>query len=120
MANNPEITMLLDIYGDILTKKQRDMIDYYYNDDLSLSEIAENEGITRQGVRDSIKRAEIQMYEMEKKLGLNKKFSAIRQGLDTISRCTAEITRVNGATGLSPEISRNCRVINETIDNLKD
>ena len=66
MGKNLEISLLLDFYGDMLTEKQRDMVDYYYNDDLSLSEIAENEGITRQGVRDSIKRAEAQMMEMER------------------------------------------------------
>lgn len=54
MANNVEITILLDFYGDMLTAKQRDFINLYYNDDLSLAEIAENEGITRQGVRDAI------------------------------------------------------------------
>ena len=58
MAKDLGITILLDFYGDMLTEKQRDFLGYYYNDDLSLSEIAENEGITRQGVRDSIKRAE--------------------------------------------------------------
>ena len=56
MAKDLGITILLDFYGDMLTEKQRDFLGYYYNDDLSLSEIAENEGITRQGVRDSIKR----------------------------------------------------------------
>ena len=57
MAKNLEISFLLDFYGSMLTEKQRIMIEYYYNDDLSLAEIADNEGITRQGVRDSIKRA---------------------------------------------------------------
>ena len=47
LANNVEITILLDFYGDMLTAKQRDFINLYYNDDLSLAEIAENEGITR-------------------------------------------------------------------------
>ena len=47
MGKNLEISLLLDFYGEMLTDKQRDMVDYYYNDDLSLSEIAENEGITR-------------------------------------------------------------------------
>ena len=46
MAKNLEIAVLLDLYGDMLTEKQRDFLGYYYNDDLSLSEIAENEGIT--------------------------------------------------------------------------
>ncbi len=61
MAKNLDIIMLLDVYGDMLTVKQREFLDYYYNDDLSLSEIADNVGITRQGVRDSIKRAEAQL-----------------------------------------------------------
>ncbi len=77
MSKNLEISLLLDFYGDMLTEKQRDMVDYYYNDDLSLAEIAENEGITRQGVRDAIKRAEAQMLEMEERLGLSKRFTAI-------------------------------------------
>ena len=55
MAKNLEIALLFDFYGEMLTDKQRDVVELYYNDDLSLSEIAENEGITRQGVRDSIK-----------------------------------------------------------------
>lgn len=77
MGKNLEISLLLDFYGDMLTEKQRDMVDYYYNDDLSLAEIAENEGITRQGVRDSIKRAEAQMLEMEERLGLSKRFTSM-------------------------------------------
>ena len=79
MANNVEITILYDFYGDVLTEKQRDFLNYYYNDDLSLSEIAENEGITRQGVRDAIKRAEAQLYEMEEKLGFAAKFEHITE-----------------------------------------
>ena len=65
MAKNLEIALLFDFYGEMLTDKQRDVVELYYNDDLSLSEIAENEGITRQGVRDSIKRAEAQLLDME-------------------------------------------------------
>ena len=46
MAKNLEISFLLDFYGEMLTQKQREVIEYYYNDDLSLAEIADNEGIT--------------------------------------------------------------------------
>ncbi len=79
MAKNLEISFLLDFYGSMLTEKQRIMIEYYYNDDLSLAEIADNEGITRQGVRDSIKRAEGQLLELEERLGLRNDFSKCRQ-----------------------------------------
>ena len=53
-----EMCMLFDFYGDILTDKQKELFDLYYNDDLSLAEISEHMGITRQGVRDGIMRAE--------------------------------------------------------------
>ncbi|MBR0412224.1 MAG: DNA-binding protein, partial [Eubacterium sp.] len=64
MAKNLEVSYLLDFYGEVLTQKQHDFLVYYYDEDLSLSEIAENEGITRQGVRDAIKRAEAQLFDM--------------------------------------------------------
>ena len=68
MEKNVEVSMLLQIYGELLTEKQYRVIDYYYNEDLSLSEIAENEEITRQGVRDIIKKGEKKLFEYEEKL----------------------------------------------------
>lgn len=65
---NLNIPRLLDIYGDLLTDRQRALTDIYYNEDLSLSEIAENEGITRAGARDIIKKAENKLLEFENKL----------------------------------------------------
>ena len=67
-----EMSLLFDFYGETLTEKQRELFDLYYNEDLSLAEIAEHAGITRQGVRDSIKRAEHALREMEEKLGLGR------------------------------------------------
>lgn len=68
MEKNVEISMLWQIYGKLLTEKQYEIIDYYYNNDLSLSEIAENENITRQAVRDIIKKGERKLFEYEEKL----------------------------------------------------
>ena len=82
MAKNLEISFLLDFYGEMLTKKQHDFLIYYYDEDLSLSEIAENEGITRQGVRDAIKRAENQLFDMENRLGLAKRFNMMEYNLN--------------------------------------
>ncbi|MBQ8408834.1 MAG: helix-turn-helix domain-containing protein [Clostridia bacterium] len=71
---NLNIGFLLDFYGDVLTERRRDALDFYYNDDMSLSEIAEEMGISRQGVRDLIKKAEEELFFYEEKLGLAKKF----------------------------------------------
>ncbi len=105
MAKNLDITILLDFYGDMLTPKQREFLDYYYNEDLSLSEIAANVGITRQGVRDAIKRAECQLIEMEERLGLVKRFKDVQSGLDEIIECANKISTENRNTSLSREIN---------------
>lgn len=105
MTKNLDMIMLLDFYGDMLTSKQRDFLDFYYNDDLSLSEIAENVGITRQGVRDAIKRAEGQLIEMENKLGFVYRFDEIKSGLEKISAKAARINEENLICGLSREIN---------------
>ena len=73
MDKNIEISMLWQIYGKLLTEKQYKIIDYYYNKDFSLSEISENEGITRQAVRDIIKKGEKKLFEYEEKLLIMKK-----------------------------------------------
>ena len=68
MEEKLEISILLECYGKLLTEKQYNMINDYYNKDLSLSEIAENENITRQAVRDIIKKGENKLFEYEEKL----------------------------------------------------
>ena len=73
MEKNVEVSMLLQIYGELLTEKQKEYIDYYYNKDLSLSEIAEINEITRQAVRDIIKKGERKLFEFEEKLLFMKK-----------------------------------------------
>ncbi len=73
MENNVKISLLLDTYGSLLTDKQFNLLDDYYNNDFSLSEIAENEGITRQAVRDNLKKGENNLLEYEEKLHLLEK-----------------------------------------------
>lgn len=72
MDKKVEISMLCQIYGKLLTEKQFDYINDYYNNDLSLSEIAENYGITRQAARDNIKKGENKLFEYEEKLQIMK------------------------------------------------
>ena len=69
---------LLDFYGDVLTERKKEVLDMYYNEDLSLAEIADQIGISRQGVRDLIKKAEEELLFLEDKLGLAKKMSALK------------------------------------------
>lgn len=91
MSKNLEISALLDVYGAFLPEKQRLLSEYYYNDDLSLSEIAENEGITRQGVRDLIKRAEAQLITLEENCGYLKKFTKLKNLVNEVKSGNAEL-----------------------------
>lgn len=120
MAKNLEIAVLLDTYGEMLTTKQRTFLEYYYDEDLSLSEIAENEGITRQGVRDAIKRAESQLFEMENRLGIAKRFREIGDGIHEILDCTDQINDYNLRFGLSREINDAIVKIKSVAEFLKD
>lgn len=85
MEKNIEVSLLFDFYGELLKPAGRQAIDLYYNEDLSLAEIADQVGITRQGVRDSIKRCEQQLFDFESKLGLFKRFKELENGLDEIA-----------------------------------
>ena len=82
-----EVGLLLDFYGELLSASKREAAELYFNEDLSLAEIAENTGITRQGVRDSIEKAKAQLYSYEEKLGLAGKLREINRILsDMIPR----------------------------------
>ncbi len=88
---NLRVSVLLDYYSPMLTDKQKDVIDLYYNEDLSLSEIAEHENITRQGVRDSIKRGEQTLFEMEEKFGLAEKSEKFYAMMSEIAELASQI-----------------------------
>ena len=87
---NLHLTVLFDLYGELLTDAQNKMFGYYYNDDLSLSEIAEQMGITRQAVRDSIKKTEQELFFYEDKLGLRRRFTEAETRAETaLALCRA-------------------------------
>ena len=73
------LSLLLDFYGQLLTEKQREYADLYYNENLSLSEIAENDGISRQAVRDSLLRAEAALMSTEEKTGLLARYTKLQR-----------------------------------------
>ena len=127
MAKDLEMGYLLDFYGEVLTRKQREMLRQYYNDDLSLSEIGENFGITRQGARDAIKHGETTLKELEEKVGFAARYRRVQQklgqpgqpGIDTPVACTrprANITPTENVETLTKmlEIIRSMDEANES------
>lgn len=118
MAKDLKVSYLLDFYGDMLTEKQREVIEAYYNEDLSLAEIAEEWAITRQGVRDAIKRAEQQLFEMEDRLGLAGRFQAIQGALTAICDCALNIQELNAQHGQVPGIDENAAAILERAEEI--
>ncbi len=116
MGKNFEISVLLDFYGGMLTEKQREVLELYYNEDLSLSEIGENTGVTRQGVRDSIKRGEALLLEMEENIGLVKKQTQINKKLSEIRQLSTEIASLNDKFTYSKEIEKKTKEIIKLID----
>lgn len=107
MAKDLRISFLLDFYGDMLTETQREVVDAYYNEDLSLAEIAADRDITRQGVRDAIKRAEQQLLDMEDRLGLARRFQEIQKTLTLICDCALNIQDLNEQNGGVQRIDEN-------------
>ena len=91
MEEKVKISMLCQFYGKLLTQKQCEFINDYYNNDLSLSEIAENNNITRQAVRDIIKKGEKKLFEYEEKLQFMKR--TLNQE-KKIEKALAELTKI--------------------------
>lgn len=90
MAKDLSIAVLMDFYGGMLTDKRYDVLDMYYNQDMSLAEIAAELDISRQGVRDAIKHGERQLAELEEKLGLARRFADIQKRIRRINEILAE------------------------------
>lgn len=104
------MTMLFDFYGEVLTPRQKEFFDLYYNEDLSLAEIAENYGISRQGVRDVIVRAEAILTDLEDKTGLIKRFHAMRKQLQEVEAAAEDIL-VRNTRYEDPNIDASARKI---------
>ena len=93
MEESIKYSILLELYGELLTKKQYELLDYYYNQDFGLSEIAENLNITRQAVRDNLKKGENNLLEFESKLHLMQKIEKIEE-LEIDSKLKKEIRKI--------------------------
>ena len=114
------LSMLYDFYGDVLTDRQKEFYDLYYNEDLSLGEIAENYGITRQGVRDVIVRAEAILTELEDKTGLIRRFEQMRGHLQAIEDAAAELKTINYRQYEDPRLTELAELIHAEATALKE
>ena len=103
-----ELTILYDFYGELLGEHKKEIFGEYIIDDLSLGEIAQDEGISRQGVHDIIKRCTVKLRDYEKKLGLVKRFESIRTNAERIQ----ELTELIRNTSDEQERSRVADCIN--------
>ena len=106
---NLNIGYLLDFYGELLSERKRSVMDMYYNEDLSLAEIASEIGISRQGARDIIKKCEEELLFYEEKLGLAKK-------LKNVETCASELSDIASMHSLPDEVKEK---ISELLSNVK-
>jgi len=112
-----EISMLYDFYGQLLTAKQRELLKLYYEDNYSLSEIAEEYGISRQGVHDAVKKAEKALHEYESKLGLISKFAATEEAVAAID---SEIDRLIQENRQNGRLTERLEHIKSIIDKINE
>lgn len=116
IENSIKLSVLLEIYGKLLTQKQFNLLNDYYNNDLSLAEIAENENITRQAVRDNLKKGERKLFDYEEKLQIMKKNRMQEEQiaiiLSEISSLTQDSTDVEIANVLEDVKSKLVSVLN--------
>lgn len=114
------MAMLFDFYGDLLTERQREFYDLYYNEDLSLAEIAENYGISRQGVRDVIVRAEAAMTEIEDKTHIIRRFQQSRTAIAAINAAADQLLQsVNRRSYSDASLDEIARTIKENVAKLE-
>lgn len=105
---NLHITFLLDFYGSVLGDRTRELLEMYYFDDMSLSEIADSVGITRQGVRGSIKKGEEELLFLEEKLGLATRYSAIAESAKRLLSLAEDLKA-------EPQTSKTCELLSEIV-----
>ena len=118
VSKNMDFVPLIDCYSSLLTEKQRNVIELYYYDDLSLSEIAEHTHTTRQGVYDNVKRAEYYLMELENKLGFVKKSNRLNKLLNEIEVQSQKIVSLD--KGNSCELVNIAENISQLVENGKN
>ena len=111
MAKELKFVMLLDCYGELLTEHQRDVMELYYCEDLSLSEIGNPLGITRQAVRALIKRTELILLNYEEKLGFAERLGNMKQCFEKLKETSAEVEDAGLREKLNSEITKGLSLL---------
>ena len=100
-----ELAWLTAFYGGLLTEKQRQVLTLHCEEDLSLAEIAQEAGVSRQGVHDMLTRAAQRLFDMEEKLGMAARFRRMEEGLEAC-RALLQEKRYDEAAGVIDTLIR--------------
>jgi predicted DNA-binding protein YlxM (UPF0122 family) len=114
------MSMLFDFYGELLTDKQKEYFGLYYNENLSLGEIAEIEGISRQGVRDNIVRAETTLTETEEKVGLLKRHTLLLEQIEEAQGYIKQMAALNQTRFKNAVLMDLCNKTYDLLEVMKD
>ena len=119
MPKELAMSLLFDLYGSVLGERQREIFSDYYDNDLSLSEIADRFGITRQGVRDIIVRAEKTLEDIEEKTGLIQRYHRTRATTAALRSLCSQLQALNQARFMDRELDDLGRQLSDAIDDLE-
>ncbi|MCR5648029.1 MAG: YlxM family DNA-binding protein [Oscillospiraceae bacterium] len=119
MDKTVRMALLYDFYGELLTERQREIFSLYYDENLTLSEIAENSGVSRQAVRDLVSKSETALEEIERKTKLLERFEQMNADIDRVASCVREIVALNDSAFRSEALSGLCDRIGVLIERMK-
>lgn len=115
-----QASLLYDFYGQLLSKRQREVMELYHEENLTLSEIAGEFGISRQGVHDALKNAEKALEEYESKLGLMEKFQRSRAAVVEIDFIIDDVIAQLQEGGPVEKVAEELKKVKHIIDNLEE
>ena len=119
-GKNLHINLLFDYYGEMLTDKQKEVMDLYYNEDMSLFEISEHVRVTRQGVHDLIKRSEAILLEMDEKLGFVEKLTKVNKEIEKIEKTLSAASNLNMKRLFSKELGEMIDYMKQSVESIKN
>lgn len=113
MEKKVSLSWMLAFYGELLTENQREMARLYWEEDLTLAEIAQQFSVSRQSVHDTVSRTEKQLEALEEKLGLMRRFRAMEEGLQA---CARELSQIEATRESQPHLTAACRWVDALLD----